>query len=526
MHVQTRWLKILSLTLTAAILLAACAPVATDSGSQGAAESAAPVATGPTGALRIATTTDIGAIEIPFAQERNAINAAWTMYDSLLWLNDDGKLEPALAESWETSADGLSYTFKLRQDVTFHDGTPFNADAVVFTQQTYNQPEVVWVNEWQDVTVEKIDDFTVKLTTKEPNALFLRMVANRWAIISPTAYGKLGKEGFAQAPVGTGPFVFKEWVKGDHLTVTANPNYWRKGYPKVAEITFRAMPESATRVAAIQAGEIDLATRLNSDEASSFEGNADVSIVRYPVDRAYYVAFNNVTTGKGTPIEDQRVRLAINMAINRQEIVDTLFGGFATLSTGMVGPGTLGDDGGAPIPFDLEKAKSLLAEAGYPDGFDIGMACPDGAYANINEVCQAIQGYLKDVGINVDLKIQEANAYWDLEAKKELPPLFVDGWSVTEGESYTRLQGSLGADQTYAAWSDPELQAKISSILTTLDDDKRAALYSEVQKTMRENPPFVYLYYVQTFEAVSSKVQNYKPRSAENWYLWNVGVGQ
>ena len=97
---------------------------------------------------------------------------------------------------------------------------------------------------------------------------------------------------------------------------------------------------------------------------------------------------------------------------------------------------------------------------------------------------------------------------------------------MTEGESYTRLQGSLGADQTYAAWSDAELQAKISSILTTLDDDKRAALYSEVQKTMRENPPFVYLYYVQTFEAVSSKVQNYKPRSAENWYLWNVGVSQ
>jgi len=186
--------------------------------------------------------------------------------------------------------------------------------------------------------------------------------------------------------------------------------------------------------------------------------------------------------------------------------------------------GNLGCDNADHVPYDVDKAKALLAEAGYADGFEIGMACPDAGYPLINEVCQAIQGYLKDAGINVDLELQEANAFWEREASKELPPLYVDSWTVTIGEAYPRLIGALGVDGSYANWEDPTLHDRLNKIVTTVDIDARTKLYGELQVYMRENPPFVYLYFPQAFEGVTTRVQNYQPRGAEDYFLWDVAV--
>jgi peptide/nickel transport system substrate-binding protein len=320
--------------------------------------------------------------------------------------------------------------------------------------------------------------------------------------------------------------VFKEWIKGDHLTVVANPNYWRAGYPKVAEVVLRFMPESATRVAAVQAGEIDIAPRLSAEEADTISSDEALTVVNYPVDRVYYVAFNNMTTGLDTPIMDLKVRQAIAHAIDVQTIIDAIFSGAASRTVGLMTAGNLGFVEMEPVAYDVEQAKALLAEAGYADGFDIGMACPEAAYPNINEVCQAIQGYLTDVGINTDLELQEANAYWEREANKELPPLFVDSWSNTTNESYSRLEGAVGKDQSYANWSDEKIHELLAQILTTADVDARAALYGELQTYMSETQPFVFLYAPQAFEGVNKRVQNYQPRGAENYFLWDVSVSE
>ena len=183
-----------------------------------------------------------------------------------------------------------------------------------------------------------------------------------------------------------------------------------------------------------------------------------------------------------------------------------------------------GDDKAAPLPYDPDKAKALLKEAGHADGFKIDMACPEAAYPHINEVCQAIQGYLKAVGIDANLELQEANAYWDHESKKQLPPIFVDSWSLTIPEAYPRLLGAVGKDETYANWDDPKLHDYLKQLITTLDIGKRTQIYGEVQKYMREDPSFVYLYFPQTFEGVNKRVENYKPRGAENYYLTEVSV--
>jgi len=533
-------LNALSLLVIAATVLAACAPptpqvvketsvvvqtqVVKETQVVEAVVTATPEPFKPEGTLTIGLTTTVTAIELPYAPERQSINASWTMFDALVYQAADGTIEPALAESWEVSDDGLEYTFKLRQGVKFHDGSELTADSVVFSWNTYKQPEVTYGNYWAQVaSVVKVDDYTVTLKTDKPDALLLRILATNWSII-PVDWGGKTKEEFAEHPIGTGPFMFEEWVKGDHLTVVANPSYWREGYPKLAEVVFKFMPEAATRVAAIQAREIDISPRLSSELAQGLLGESGVQILKYLGTRIFYMSYNNVTTGIDTPIADAKVRQAIAHAVDVPTIIDSLFDGYGVHSVGLVGQGDLGFDNAEPPAYDPVLAKQMLTDAGYANGFSVGMACPDGGYTNINEVCIAIQGYLAEVGIKADLDLMEANAYWDLEAKQQLPPLFVDGWSSTLPEGYGRLKGALGKGETYAAWYNPTLDDLINQVAVTVDQDARAKLYGEIQTIMRDDPPFLYLYQINAFEAVRDRVQNYQPRNAEDYFLWEVSV--
>jgi peptide/nickel transport system substrate-binding protein len=486
-----------------------------------------PEAPKPKGTLRVALTTFPNSIDLATTAERNAENAAWQLYNSLVWVNDEGKIVPALAESWEVSEDGTEYIFHLRRDVVFHNGEPFTADSVVFSWERGSRPEMQWSDRWQRAkSVEKIDDYTVKVVTEAPDPLLLRVMAQQWAMVPPKYIAEVGEEGFTQHPIGTGPFMFVEWVKGDRIVYKANPNYWEKGLPKVETLIFRPIPESATRVAAIQTDEVDIVTRLSAEEAQSLLGLPHVKVIRYPVDRIYYVAFNNLTTGVGTPVEDVRVRQAMNYAVDRQAIIDSLFGGYARLATGLIHSSNLGYDKSIePYPYDPDKARELLAEAGYPDGFEIDMACPTGAYTHFEEVCEAIVGYLGEVGIKVNLEFMESGKYWDLEAEKKLPPLFGDSWSERSGEALPRLIGALGGwDASFSAWSDPKIDELLEKIGRTVDEEQRAALYSELHRYMYENPPFIYLYEPVTFEAINVRVQDYKPRAAEDYFLKAVWV--
>jgi peptide/nickel transport system substrate-binding protein len=481
--------------------------------------------TGPKGTLTVALSTFPNSLDPPQQAERNASNSGGQLFNSLVEVDEKGEVVPSLAESWEVSEDGLEYIFHLREGVTFHNGEPLTADAVIFSVERGRDGGFEYSYNYDKTeSMEAIDDLTVKMTLPGPNAFFLKEVWG-WSIIPPDYFNEVGQKGFEDHPIGTGPFLFVEWEKGDHITYVANPDYWDEGLPKVENLIFRPIPESATRVAAVQTGEVDIVQRLSSEEAQSLLGVDNVKVIRYPVDRVYYIAFNNLTSGLDQPTMDPNVRIAMNYAVDVDAIIDALFDGFATPVSGYLTPASLGYDGAEPFGYDPDKARELLAEAGYPDGFEMGFACPAGAYTNFEQVCEAVQAFLAEVGIQTELEIMESGQYWDLEAAKELPPLFGDSWSAASGEAYWRLFGALGGwDASYSAWSDPEIDRLLEEILGAVDTQERAALYGELQVYMRENPPFIYLYAPNAFEAINTRVRDYKPQAAENYRLEGTWV--
>jgi peptide/nickel transport system substrate-binding protein len=480
----------------------------------------------PKGTLRVALSGFPNSLYIPATQDKNADNVASQLYDPLVLQDNDGNIVPALAERWEISDDGTEYIFYLRQGVTFHNGEPFNADDVIATWEYGKGEESAWPDRYSIAeTVEKIDDYTVKITTDGPKPLLLITMHDFWSIIPNEYMAEVGVNGFMEHPIGTGPFMFVEWVKGDHITYKANPNYWREGMPKVEDLIFRPIPESSTRVAAIQTDAIDIVQRLSAEEAQGLLGWEGVRVIRYPVARIFYIAFNNLTTGVGLPTEDARVRQAMNYAVDVDAIIDALFSGFGKRAAGYIATGEMGYGIVPPFPYDPDKAQALLAEAGYADGFEMNMACPAGAYGSFEEVCEAVAGYLGEVGITINLDIMESGHYWDLEANKELPPLFGDSWADESGEAYNRLRGALGGwDAPYSSWSDPEIDRLLGEIAVEVDIAARTTLYEELQVYMQENPPFIYLYEPFTFEAVRDRVQDYYPRPSEFYYLIDTWV--
>jgi len=479
---------------------------------------------GPTGTLRVALSVMPNSLFIPLTAERNADNVATQLTDSLVYLDKNGEIQPALAEDWDISDDGTVYTFYLREGVTFHNGEVFNADDVVATWEIGSETGQ-WTDQFTLVEVEKIDDYTVTLTTESPNPELLVKIHDFWAIAPNEYMEEVGVEGFSEFPIGTGPFMFVEWVKGDQITYKANPDYWMEGYPLVETLIFRPIEESSTRVAAIQADEVDIVGRLSSEEAQSLMDVEGVEVIQYPADRIYYIAFNNLTTGLDQPTMDAKVRQAMNYAVDIDAIIDALFDGFGEPAAGFVSSGELGYGVVEPFGYDPAKALDLLAEAGYADGFAMDMACPAGAYMNFEEVCEAIAGYLGDVGIEINLEIMESGQFWELEANKELPPLFGDSWSTLSGEALRRLTGALGGwDAAYSSWSDPVIDDLLADISTNVNREERKALYEELQVYMQENPPFIYLYEPVVFEAKQDRVMDYFPRSAEDYWLFETYV--
>jgi ABC-type transport system substrate-binding protein len=312
------------------------------------------------------------------------------MYDGLVHWNTKMEAVPALATSWEPSPDGKVWTFKLREGVKFHDGTPFNAQAVKATVDHMMDKDSPSPRRASYTLIQEIqtpDDHTVRFVTDPPTPDFPFLMADQAVkIVSPTALQKFGKD-FGRNPVGTGPYAFEEWVPNDHVSAVINPDYWGPK-PQVRRFVYRPIPEAAGRVIALKTGEADIVMNLPAADFESLRQDSNVVTQATP---GLTVVQVEPRMSK-PPFDDARVRIALNQAVDKDAIIANVMRGLARpLNTPSI-PGLWGTFEFEPFAYDPARARQLLAEAGHPNGFEVTVYYISGRWAGDDQVVEAVQG--------------------------------------------------------------------------------------------------------------------------------------
>ncbi|MTD26678.1 glutathione ABC transporter substrate-binding protein GsiB [Erwinia sp. J316] len=423
---------------------------------------------------------------------------AKSFYQGLFGFDKEMKLENVLAESYQASPDGLIYTIKLKSGVKFQDGTPFNAAAVKANLDRASNPDnhLKRYNLFKTIaSTEAVDDNTVKITLKQPFSAFINTLASpAAAMISPDALKKYGKDiGFH--PVGTGPYEFVTWNQTDFVKVKKFAGYWKPGYPKLDSITWRPVVDNNTRSAMLQTGEANFAFPIPFEQAKLLEKNSKLDLVTSPSIMQRYISFN--VTQK--PFDNPKVREAINYAINRQALAKVAFAGYATPATGIVPPSIQYSQSYPAPEYNPAKARELLKEAGYPNGFTTALWSSHN-HSTAQKVLQFTQQQLAQVGIKVELTAmdagQRAAQVEDKGQKESGVRMFYTGWSASTGEANWALT-PLFATQSWpptifntAFYSNPQVDKDLADALNTTDSEKKAALYKDAQDRIWKDQPW------------------------------------
>lgn len=461
--------------------------------------------------LRWAAQNDILTMD-PHSQNHATTNAILMhAYEGLTRYGVNREVEPALATKW-TFVSPTQVRFELRKGVKFHDGTPFTADDVVFSFQRIRQPQgtmqiyVTGINE-----IRKIDDHTVDMILSGPNPILLRniidfrIMSKAWAEKNKTTNTqdyKAKEENFASRNVmGTGPYKITGWQPEQRITMTINNDWWDKHTNNVKEVVYTPIKSDPTRVAALLAGDVDLLTDLPTQDVARLRNDSKLKILDGPEVRTIYLApdigspelkYSNVK-GKN-PFADKRVRQALSMAIDREAIRRNTMRGLSIPAGIMVAPGVNGHspDIDTPPKADSEGAKKLLAEAGYPDGFEVRLNCPNNRYVNDEEICQNIVAMWARIGVKAQL-VAENMATFSQKFQNFDSSLYLLGWGVATYDAQYTLQSLIrtrtsGADGNFnfSKISDPQIDRLVDAMKSETDTAKRNAMIREALVRTRD----------------------------------------
>lgn len=413
------------------------------------------------------------------------------VFDSLVDRDAELNLVPALAESWE-NVDELTWEFKIREGVVFHDGTPLTANDLVFSFERVLDPEAASRSQPRIAVIDRVeapDDFTFRIITAEPFAPLPSILMYIYALPA-AAYEELGPEQFALTPVGTGPYRVVEWVRDDHVSLERFDDYWN-GAAVLPSVEFRPIPEAATRVAALQAGELDIATLIPTIDVPVIEGNPDLSIRNVTSLRTIFVGMN---TWEG-PLSDVRVRQALNHAVDVPSIINNLLSGFGTQIASVTGPAEFGFNPDVqPYPYDPERARELLAEAGFADGFSTTLDTPIGRYLQDVEISQAIAGMLGDVGVQVEVRQAEFNEYFDRWVAGEIEGLYFLGYGASTMDADGVMASHFDSERRSPYYNSPESDELIHAAMQTFSDEERLEIYHELMQYLHDQAPWIFLF--------------------------------
>jgi peptide/nickel transport system substrate-binding protein len=469
------------------------------------------------------------------------------IFDLLVDSDENQQLRPGLAVSWKAIND-TTWEFKLRKGVTFHDGTPFSADDVLFTFERAPNVEASpssFALYTKGKTVKKIDDHTIHFITEEPYPLMPNDVSNIYIISKKHGQGaKTGDYNSGEAAIGTGPYKFVEWVPGDRLVLKKNPNYWREK-AHFDQVVFKPIKENPARVAALLAGDVDMIDLVPTADVPRLEKNADVVLSKGVSNRVIYLHLDQYrekspfvrNSGGKNPLMELRVRKAISKAINRPAIVERVMEGVAIPAGQLLPKGFFGVSPKLqPETYDPEAAKKLLAEAGYPNGFGLTLHGPNDRYINDAKICQAIGQMLARIGIQAEVETMSKSVFFSKASRggPDKSPAFsfiLVGWGSGTGEASSPLKSLLhtydkargfGASNR-GRYSNAEVDKRIEQALATVDDAQREKLLQQATEIAIEDLGIIPLHY-QVNVWATRKGLAYTPRTDEYTLAMSVIV--
>lgn len=502
-------------------------PAETPAAGETPTVSTAPTATTPPSTpkvLRIATSAGCSAMSVEEGVASGTCGVQYrSVYEQLTWNNFDGETVPELATSWEM-IDPNTWQFKLREGVKFHNGVELTAEDVVFSIDVNTDPERAWTlsTTWGSVEgAEVVDDYTVNIFTSQPWPA-LPWFAAHLPIMLAEYTQEVGDEGLTANPVGTGPFKFVEIVPDDYLKLEAFDDYWG-GRPKIDEVLWRLISEPSTRVAALQAGEVDLITQVPADLIPLVEADPNLHMQFVAEQMTLQLWFDTMTGG---PLDDVRVREAIDYAIDKETIWRELMGGYGRLSEQMLTPGVFGYNPNIVArPYDPDKAKALLEEAGYADGVSLELQVQTGKYFVDRDAAIAIADQVGKVGVDLQVKVLEFSVHTDyvLHPEKRADMIYLGIYSY--GNPAQAMQYS-STDHALHRWENDEYTQLFTVAKTSLDEEERLAAYYRMAEIMQEEVTAAFIMQQPAPYGVSNAVVDWEPHPAQEILLTTVDLQQ
>jgi peptide/nickel transport system substrate-binding protein len=458
----------------------------------------------PSRPLIIAVSTEPSTLDGQAVIDRNSRVASGNIFESLLDRGANGQVITWLAESYKPVND-TTWRFRLRKNIKFHNGEPFNAEAAAFSvnrivDKEYKTQRASYIENIKGA--KAVDEFTVDVTTDGTNAV-LPVQMTQLVMVPPKA---AREKNFGVSPVGTGAYKFVRWDRGREITLAVNEGYWREK-PAIKEFAVRIIPDPQTQIAALQTGEIDLVLDLLPEQAKLAP-----KFISVPATEFSYIQFN----AHKKEMADPRVRIALNLAVDKETLAKTIYQNHARpMDAQHLAKGMLGYNPNLkPFPYDPKRARQLLKEAGYPDGFELVLHAPIGRYLKGEETSEVVAAQLKEVGVRVKLQLHEWNAYRKLGRipGKEANAFDLKyGWNSNEWFDASRIVSHITCDGTSSKLCNKKVDELMDKAIQTLDQKARDKLYQEVWVILNKDPHAIYLLQQNLIYGLAKRVE-WQPR--------------
>jgi len=475
------------------------------------------------GTLKLGRVADAVSFDPVFPTDNMSIWAKLLIFQMLLRSDETGtKLVPDLAESWEASDDRLAYTFHLRKAAAFSDGSPVKASDVKFSINRMATAEgSPWASMFPKMQIETPDDNTVVFKLAQPWGPFLEDISVHGTCVLPEVYFKqVGDKAFGDKPMGSGPFQLVEWAKGDRIVMRRNPHFWDPSRPYLDEVQLLVLADDNIRMLKVQTGEIDIASDVPYNQIDKLSAMPNLSVQLNPYYRIDWVQFNE----KVDKFQDAKVRQAINWAVDKQGIIQSILFGHGEVPTTFLPKMRDADTQTAPYGYDVAKAKVLMTESKFPDGFKAKLTVVSGDTIG-QQVAIIVKSQLAAIGIDIEiLQLENATQYGQL-ATGEYE--MAEGYMTSDIIDPSELTAYAGAgdEGTSAVWTfynNPDVNKLATQALSETDPAKRTQVYLKMQQQIHEDAPYLWLYWSPARTAVAKNVHGFSVLPTGNYWLENA----